>query len=90
MEEDGYLLNSVDTVRHIPATIINGRYDMVTPIKTAWELHKVFIRFSDKIVGCCFTSAFTCTCSISNKAMLFSSKLRHPIALITSVVLEYH
>lgn len=41
MEEEGFLLNHVDSIRHIPATVVNGRYDMVTPIKTAWELHKV-------------------------------------------------
>ena len=36
-----YLLDNVDTIRHIPATIIQGRYDVVTPTKTAWDLHKV-------------------------------------------------
>ncbi len=35
------LLNNVDIIRHIPCTIIQGRYDVVTPFKTAWELHKV-------------------------------------------------
>ena len=25
---------------NIPATIIQGRYDVCTPISTAWELHK--------------------------------------------------
>lgn len=39
--DDNYLLNNVETIRHIPATIVQGRYDVVTPMKTAWELHKV-------------------------------------------------
>ena len=40
-EDDNHLLSRVDTIRHIPATIVQGRYDMITPMKTAWELHKV-------------------------------------------------
>ena len=39
--KENYLLDNVDTIRHIPATIIQGRYDVVTPTKTAWDLHKV-------------------------------------------------
>ena len=39
--EETYLLDNVDTIRHIPATIIQGRYDVVTPVKTAWDLHEV-------------------------------------------------
>ena len=41
LEEDDYLLANVDHIRHIPATIVQGRYDLVTPMKTAWQLHKV-------------------------------------------------
>lgn len=36
---DDYLLQNIDRIRHIPATIIQGRYDMVCPIITADELH---------------------------------------------------
>lgn len=39
--ENNYLLDNVDKIRHLPATIVQGRYDVVTPMKTAWELHKV-------------------------------------------------
>ncbi len=35
---DNYLLKNVDKIRHIPATIIQGRYDMVCPAETAFEL----------------------------------------------------
>ncbi|PWN36672.1 putative proline iminopeptidase [Meira miltonrushii] len=40
--EDGQLLKkeNVDKIRHIPATIIQGRYDVVCPAKTAYDLHK--------------------------------------------------
>ena len=30
--------DSIDKVRHIPAKIIQGRYDIVCPMETAWEL----------------------------------------------------
>lgn len=38
--EDNQLLRHTDKIRHIPTVIIQGRYDMCTPAKTAWELHK--------------------------------------------------
>ena len=39
---EGQLLEKaeIDKIRHIPATIIQGRYDSVCPAKTAWDLHK--------------------------------------------------
>ena len=42
--DNNHLLDNVDKIRHLPATIIQGRYDVVTPMKTAWELHKVLIK----------------------------------------------
>ena len=49
-EEDGQLLNRVSSIRHIPATIVQGRYDVVTPMKTAWELHKVIDYYVDCLI----------------------------------------
>ncbi len=43
--KENYLLDNVDTIRHIPATIIQGRCDVVTPTKTAWDLHMVVTIF---------------------------------------------
>ncbi|WP_066569688.1 prolyl aminopeptidase [Snodgrassella sp. CFCC 13594] len=34
------LLNHVAKIRHIPTIIVQGRYDMCTPMHTAWELHQ--------------------------------------------------
>ena len=34
------LLDGVDRVRHLPATIVQGRYDMPCPMTTAWDLHR--------------------------------------------------
>ena len=37
---DTKLLDNIDRIRHIPAVIIQGRYDMICPIITADELHR--------------------------------------------------
>lgn len=34
------LLSKIDRIRNIPATIIHGRYDMISPIMTAHKLHQ--------------------------------------------------
>ena len=38
LERDGILLDDTDHLKSIPGTIIQGRYDMVTPPRTAWDL----------------------------------------------------
>ena len=38
--EEAYILNNTDVISQIPCVIIHGRYDMVCPLKSAWELHK--------------------------------------------------
>ena len=42
MRCDGQLLEDVDKIRknNIPGTIVQGRYDVVCPMDTAWALHK--------------------------------------------------
>jgi len=39
---DGQLIAEANKIRHIPTTIVQGRYDMVCPIKTCWDLHRAF------------------------------------------------
>lgn len=34
------LIDNVRAIAHIPGVIVQGRYDMCTPMMTAWELHK--------------------------------------------------
>lgn len=41
-KEDGWLLKNIDKIRHIPAWIVQGRYDVVCPATSAWELHKAW------------------------------------------------
>jgi proline iminopeptidase len=36
------LLDAVDRIRHIPTVIVQGRYDMVCPLRSAWDLHRVW------------------------------------------------
>ncbi len=37
-ERDGWLLDQAPTLRHIPCRIVHGRYDMCTPLASAWAL----------------------------------------------------
>lgn len=40
--EEGQLLRNAHLLKDIPGVIIQGRYDVCTPAKTAWELHKAW------------------------------------------------
>ena len=40
--EDNYLLNNIDKIRDIPTVIVQGRYDVVCPAESAWDLHRAF------------------------------------------------
>ena len=40
MGREDQLLEGVDKIRDIPAVIVQGRYDVVCPMRTAWELHQ--------------------------------------------------
>ena len=39
-EYDGWILDQIDKIRHIPSVIVQGRYDVVCPMITAWDLHQ--------------------------------------------------
>lgn len=40
--EEGQLIAGVDAIRHIPTVIVQGRHDVVTPMMTAWDLHRAW------------------------------------------------
>ncbi|MFF0707383.1 prolyl aminopeptidase [Gordonia sputi] len=40
--EDGQLLRDIDRIAHIPAVIVQGRYDVVCPMRSAWDLHRAW------------------------------------------------
>lgn len=37
---DGWLIDHANRISHLPVTIIQGRYDICTPMTTAWDLHQ--------------------------------------------------
>lgn len=49
-DTDNYLIENVDRIRHIPAVIVHGRYDMVCPFTNAWDLHRAWPEASLEII----------------------------------------
>lgn len=39
LERENRLIEDVAKIRHIPGVIVQGRYDVVCPARSAWELH---------------------------------------------------
>tara|TARA_B100000029_G_scaffold455165_1_gene482207 strand:+ start:885 stop:1835 length:951 start_codon:yes stop_codon:yes gene_type:complete len=39
-DSDTWILDNVSKIQHIPNIIIQGRYDVVCPMKSAWDLHQ--------------------------------------------------
>ena len=38
LDHDGQILDNMDRIKHIPGVIVQGRYDMICPPTSAWEL----------------------------------------------------
>lgn len=38
-DTENYLIENVGKIRHLPGVIVQGRYDVVCPMMSAWELH---------------------------------------------------
>ena len=58
LDHENQLLDSIDTIRHIPAVIVQGRYDVVCPATTAYELHSRWPESKLKIAPFSGHSAF--------------------------------
>ena len=41
-ERENQIIENIDRLRHLPGVIVQGRYDVVCPMKTAWELHRAW------------------------------------------------
>ncbi len=41
-DPEDQLLQNINRIRHIPAAIVQGRYDVVCPIVSAWDLHQAW------------------------------------------------
>ncbi|MCV2882067.1 prolyl aminopeptidase [Actibacterium sp. XHP0104] len=50
LEHDQQILNNVPLISHIPATIVQGRYDMVCPPAASWKLSERWSRAELRLV----------------------------------------
>jgi proline iminopeptidase len=41
-DTDNYLIENVGRIRHLPGVIVHGRYDIVCPFMSAWDLHRAW------------------------------------------------
>ncbi|MEL7374979.1 MAG: alpha/beta hydrolase, partial [Pseudomonadota bacterium] len=56
--DEGQLLRDIGRIAHIPGIIVQGRYDVVCPARSAWELHHAWPNSSLEIVADAGHSAF--------------------------------
>lgn len=57
-DHEDQLLRNVDRIRRIPAVIVQGRYDVVCPLRSAWDLHRAWPEADLRIVQGAGHSAF--------------------------------
>ena len=50
-ETEDQLLRNVPKIRNIPAVIVQGRYDVVCPMETAWALHRAWPEADFRVVA---------------------------------------
>jgi proline iminopeptidase len=55
---DGELLHNVRRLRNIPAVIVQGRYDIICPMRSAWDLHQAWPEAEFRVVADAGHSAF--------------------------------
>jgi proline iminopeptidase len=48
---DNFLIENVDKIKHIPSVIVQGRYDVVCPMMSAWELHRAWPEAEFNLIG---------------------------------------
>ena len=58
LKRDDQLLRDARRIRHIPAVIIQGRYDVVCPMRSAWALHRAWPEAELRVVPDAGHSAF--------------------------------
>jgi len=56
--DDNQLINDIDKIRNIPGVIVQGRYDVVCPAVSAWELSQAWPEADLRIVPDAGHSAF--------------------------------
>jgi hypothetical protein len=58
LQREDQLLRDVKRIRHIPGVIVQGRYDVVCPVRSAWDLHRAWPEAELRIVPNSGHSAF--------------------------------
>jgi proline iminopeptidase len=58
LARDGQLLEEVGRIRSIPGVIVQGRYDVVCPARSAWDLHRAWPEAELRLVPDAGHSAF--------------------------------
>jgi proline iminopeptidase len=51
LRSENQLLDDVGRIRHIPCVIVQGRYDVVCPMESAWALHRAWPEAQLKLVA---------------------------------------
>ena len=49
--EDNQILKNAGKLQNIPGVIVQGRYDLICPMESAWELHQVWNKAELKIIA---------------------------------------
>lgn len=49
--EENQILNNADKLQNIPGVIVQGRYDLICPMESAWDLHKAWSGSELKIIA---------------------------------------
>jgi len=49
--DEGQLIRDASRLRDIPGTIVQGRYDVATPMKSAWDLHRAWPEAEFRLVA---------------------------------------
>jgi len=57
-QRDGQLLHNAGRIRRIPGVIVQGRYDVVCPMRSAWDLHNAWPEAELRVVADAGHSAF--------------------------------
>jgi proline iminopeptidase len=50
LDRETQLVDEVARIRHVPGVIVQGRYDVVCPVRSAWELHRAWPEADLRIV----------------------------------------
>jgi proline iminopeptidase len=50
-DSDDQIIRDLHKIKHIPCVMVQGRYDICTPMRTAWDIHKAWPEADFRLVG---------------------------------------